>query len=70
MSLSQKFNLVLRWPSTSVPSLTKSYVDAGTIQDVFLCGSSLTAHAVMNGALMMLEGKRVGPGTDLGSNQH
>lgn len=51
---------------TSVPSLTKSYVNAGTIQDVFLWDSSLTAHAVMNGALMMLEGKKVGPGTDLG----
>lgn len=51
---------------TSVPSLTKSYVAAGTIQDVFLWDSSLTAQAVMNGALMMLEGKKVGPGTNLG----
>jgi simple sugar transport system substrate-binding protein len=51
---------------TSVPSLTKNYVNAGTIQDVFLWDSALTAHAVMNGALMMLQGKKVGPGTDLG----
>lgn len=51
---------------TSVPSLTKTYVEAGTIQDVFLWDSALTAHAVMNGVLMMLEGKKVGPGTDLG----
>lgn len=51
---------------TSVPSLTKSYVDAGTIQDVFLWDSALTAHAVMNGALMMLQGKKVAAGTDLG----
>lgn len=51
---------------TSVPSLTKRYVDAGTIQDVFLWNSALTAHAVMNGAVMMLEDKKVGVGTDLG----
>ncbi|MGH7120729.1 MAG: autoinducer 2 ABC transporter substrate-binding protein [Acetobacteraceae bacterium] len=51
---------------TSIPSLTKTYVDAGTIQAVFLWDSSLTAHAVMNGALMMIQGKKVGPGTDLG----
>ncbi len=51
---------------TSVPSLTKNYVDAGTIQDVFLWDAALTAHAVMNGALMMIEGKKVGPGTNLG----
>ncbi len=51
---------------TSVPSLSMSYVEAGTIQDVFLWDSSLTAHAVMNGVLMMLEGKKVGVGTNLG----
>lgn len=51
---------------TSVPSLTRNYVNAGTIQDVFLWDSALTAHAVMNGALMMLQGKKVGVGTDLG----
>jgi simple sugar transport system substrate-binding protein len=51
---------------TSVPSLTKTYVDAGTIQDVFLWDSALTAQAVMNGSLMMIEGKKVGVGTDLG----
>lgn len=51
---------------TSVPSLTRNYVNAGTIQDVFLWDSALTAHAVMNGALMMIQGKKVGVGTDLG----
>lgn len=51
---------------TSVPSLTRKYVNAGTIQAVFLWNSALTAHAVMNGALMMLQGKKVGAGTDLG----
>ncbi|MDA3921889.1 MAG: autoinducer 2 ABC transporter substrate-binding protein [Salinisphaera sp.] len=50
---------------TSVPSLTRRYVNAGTIQDVFLWDSSLTAHAAMNGALMMLQGKTVEAGTNL-----
>lgn len=50
---------------TSVPSLTKNFVNNGTIQAVFLWDASLTARAVMNGALMMLQGKKVGPGTNL-----
>lgn len=50
---------------TSVPSLTKQYVMAGTIYRVFLWDASKTAQAVMNGALMMLQGKTVGAGTDL-----
>lgn len=51
---------------TSVPSLTKNYVDNGTIAAVYLWNAALTAHAVMNGALMELQGKKVGVGTDLG----
>jgi len=51
---------------TSVPSLTRKYVNAGTIQAVFLWNSALTVHAVMNGAKMMIEGKKVGVGTNLG----
>ena len=51
---------------TSVPSLTKDYVNDGTIQAVYLWDSALTAQAVMNAALMMIQGKKVGVGTDLG----
>jgi len=50
---------------TSVASLTKSFVKDGTIQAVFLWNSALTAQAVMNASLMMIQGKTVGPGTDL-----
>jgi simple sugar transport system substrate-binding protein len=54
--------------STDIPGIARAVteVKAGTIQDVFLWDSALTAHAVMNGALMMLQGKKVGVGTDLG----
>lgn len=51
---------------TSVPSLSKQYVMDGTVQAVFLWDASLTAQAVMNGALMDIQGKKVGAGTDLG----
>lgn len=50
---------------TSVPSLTKQYVMNGTINTVYLWDASLTAEAVMNGALMMLHGKKITSGTNL-----
>lgn len=50
---------------TSVPSLTKQYVMDGTINTVYLWDASLTAEAVMNGALMMLNGKKITSGTNL-----
>lgn len=47
------------------PSLAKPYFENGTIQEGYVWDSALTAQAVMNGALMKLQGKKVGVGSDL-----
>ncbi len=50
---------------TSLPSLTKQYVDNGTIYKIFLWDPGLTGEATMYGAELLAEHKKIKPGTDL-----
>lgn len=50
---------------TSLPSLSRQYIENGTIYRIFLWDPSLAGEATMYGALMLAEGKHVGAGTDL-----
>lgn len=50
---------------TSLPSLTKNYVDNGTIYKIFLWDPGLTGKATMYGAQLLAEHKKITPGTNL-----
>ncbi|MHB1738971.1 MAG: substrate-binding domain-containing protein [Actinomycetes bacterium] len=51
---------------TSIPSLVTTYLQNSTIYKIFLWDPALAGQATMNAALMLAEGKHIGPGTDLG----
>lgn len=51
---------------TSLPSLTKDYIQSGTIYKILLWDPALAGQATMNAGLMLAQGKTVGTGTDLG----
>jgi simple sugar transport system substrate-binding protein len=51
---------------TSLPSLTRDYIEKGTIYRIFLWDPALAGEATMYAALMLAEGKPIRPGTNLG----
>jgi simple sugar transport system substrate-binding protein len=50
---------------TSLPSLTREFVDKGTIYKIFLWDPGAAGEATMYAALMLAQGKKVGTGTNL-----
>jgi simple sugar transport system substrate-binding protein len=51
---------------TSLPSLARQYIENGTIYTIYLWDPGLTGEATMYGALMLLQGKKITKGTNLG----
>jgi simple sugar transport system substrate-binding protein len=50
----------------TLPSMARQYIKNGTIYSIYLWDPGLTGEATMYAALMLVEGKKVGKGTNLG----